>query len=132
VPRHVNRRGGISLLEAVVGLAIVGMTSVAALGAAAAELRAVARSRRALEAAALATDRLGALGFLSGYELLALPDSVEQGRFDPPLDEYRWRTTAAAREGEEGVYDVAVRVEWEGGAYTVHSAVYRRPVVVAP
>jgi type II secretory pathway pseudopilin PulG len=129
MPQSANRRG-MSLLEAVVGLAIVGMTAVGALGAAAAELRAVALSRRALDAAGLATQRLGVLDFLSDQELLALPDSVEQGRFEPPLDEYRWHTTAASREGEQGVYDVAIRVDWAGGAYTLRSALYRRPVVI--
>jgi Tfp pilus assembly protein PilV len=132
MPARRNGRRGVSLLEAVVGLAVVGMTAIGVLGAAAADLRAVERSRRAMEAAALATDRVDALRFLSAYELLALPDSVAAGVFAAPLDGYRWHSTAAVREGEQGVYDVAVRITWNGGSYAVHSALYRRPLMVTP
>jgi type II secretory pathway pseudopilin PulG len=125
----VGRRG-ITLFETVVALAIVGMTAVSALAAVGTELRAAERARRVLEAEALAAQRVDLLELLPDDDLLVLPDSVEAGRFDAPLDDYRWQTTAAPLDTEPGVYDVAVRVSWEGGAYAVRTRAYRRPLVV--
>jgi type II secretory pathway pseudopilin PulG len=125
----VDRRG-ISLLEAVVGLAMVGMTAAGALSAAGAGLRATERARRAIEASVLATQRLNALNLLTNNELLSLPDSVTRGRFAPPFEDYRWATEVGVREKEQGVYDVVLRVTWSGGGYTIASALYRTPPVM--
>ena len=123
-------RPGITLFETVVALAIVGMTSVAAMTAVGAELRAAERARRALEAEALATQRTSLLDLLADDDLLALPDSVAQGRFEAPLDAYRWETTAAPVDSVAGVHDVSVRVTWADGAYELRTRAYRRPLVV--
>jgi hypothetical protein len=109
---------------------MVGMTAAGALGAAAAELRAVERGRHTVEAAALAGERLKVLDLLTNNELLSLPDSVARGRFEAPFDDYQWTTTVATREQEQGVYDVALRITWPTGAYDLASAVYRRPPLV--
>ena len=130
VPRTRSLRPGITLFETVVALAIVGMTSVAAMAAVGAELRAAERAKRVLEAEALATQRTSLLDLLADDDLLALPDSVEQGRFDAPLDDYRWTTTAAPVDSVAGVYDVSVRVSWADGAYELRTRAYRRPLVV--
>ena len=118
-------------METVVALTIVAVTAVSALGAVAADLRVAERARRAIEAEALATQRLALLDLVTEPELLALPDSVAEGAFDAPFGEYRWETSAEARDADRGVYDVSVRVTWPGGAYAVRSAVYRRPNVLA-
>ena len=128
--RMLADRRGISLMEAVIGLVMVGMMAGGALGAAAAELRAVARARVAIEAAALASQRLNELELLTNNELLVLPDSVARGRFEPPFEHYRWTTEVTGRDREQGVYDVALRIEWADGVYALASALYRRPVVV--
>src|SRR6188472_2590307 len=107
-------RRGISLLEAVVGLVMVGMTAVAALSAASAEMRTAERARRAIEASTLATQRLNELALLTNAELLSLPDSVARGRFASPFDEYRWTTSSVTREKEQGVFNVTVRIVWPG------------------
>jgi type II secretory pathway pseudopilin PulG len=120
----------VTLLETVVALSIVGVTAIAALEAAGAELRAVDRSHRAVEAEALATARLAFVDLLTAQELAALPDSVASGKFPAPLDAYRWTTSTTARDDVPGVYDVTVQIAWTGGAYTLHSALYRRPAVV--
>ena len=130
VPGPTSLRPGITLFETVVALAIVGMTSVAAMAAVGAELRAAERAKRVLEAEALATQRTSLLDLLADDDLLALPDSVEQGRFDAPLDDYRWETTAAPVDSVAGVYDVSVRVSWADGAYELRTRAYRRPLVV--
>ncbi|HEU4631963.1 MAG TPA: hypothetical protein VFS08_19595 [Gemmatimonadaceae bacterium] len=128
--RGARDRAGITLFETVVALAIVGMTAVGALTAVGSELRAAERARRTMEAAALATQRVALLDLLTEQELLALPDSVRAGRFDEPLEAYRWETSSASA-GEDGVYAVTVRVTWDGGAYVLPTRLYRRPLVVS-
>jgi type II secretory pathway pseudopilin PulG len=134
IPRIPRQRGsgargrpGISLLEAVVAIAIVGMTAVSALEAAGGDMRAAERSRRAIEAEALATSRLDFMDLLSDRELQALPDSVEKGKFDPPLDQYSWKTTSTPLSDQAGVYTIHVTVEWPGGSYMLRSYAYRTP-----
>src|SRR5881394_3792598 len=105
-------RKGFSLFEAVTAVAIVGITAVSALSAVGAELKTAERSRRALEAEALATQRLDFLELLADQEIQALPDSVSKGQFDAPLDEYSWKTTSAPVSDQGGVYDVRVTVLW--------------------
>jgi type II secretory pathway pseudopilin PulG len=120
-------RRGISLLEAVVAIAIVGITAVSALEAAGGDMRAAERSRRAIEAEALATSRLDFMDLLNDRELQALPDSVEKGRFDAPLDEYSWKTTSTPLADQAAVYTIHVTVEWPKGSYTLRSYAYRTP-----
>lgn len=121
---------GISLLEAVVAIAIVGITSVAALEASAGEMRTAERARRALEVEALATSRLDFMELLNDRELEALPDSVEKGKFAPPLDGYTWKTTAAPISRQAGLYDVRITIDWPTGSYTVKTYLYRTPRLV--
>jgi type II secretory pathway pseudopilin PulG len=120
-------RAGISLLEAVVAIAIVGMTAVGALEAAGGDMRAAERSRRAIEAEALATSRLDFMDLLTDRELQALPDSVDKGKFDAPLDEYSWKTTSTPLADQAGVYTIRITVEWPSGSYTLRSYAYRTP-----
>ena len=126
-PCGATARRGVSLLEAVVAVAIVGMTAVSALEAAGGDMRAAERSRRAIEAEALATSRLDFIDLLNDRELQALPDSVEKGKFDPPLDEYSWKTTSTPLADQAGVYTIHVTVEWPSGSYTLRSYAYRTP-----
>ena len=128
--RAGSRRRGVTLMETVVALSIVALTALAALEAAGADLRAAERSRRAIEAEALATQRLALAALLTEQELVALPDSVAAGQFPAPLDAYRWTTAASSRGDVAGVHDVTVQVTWGGGSYTLHSALYRTPAVV--
>jgi type II secretory pathway pseudopilin PulG len=123
-------RSGISLLEAVVAIAIVGITSVAALEASAGEMRTAERSRRALEVEALATSRLDFMELLNDRELEALPDSVEKGKFASPLDAYTWKTTSAPISQQPGLYDVRITIDWPSGSYTVKTYLYRTPRLV--
>jgi len=123
-------RRGITLFEAVVAITIVGMTSIAALETSAGEMRAAERARRALEVEALATSRLDFMELLIDRELQALPDSVETGTFEPPLNEYSWKTTSTPLADQAGVYDVHVTVDWKSGSYTLRSYLYRTPRLV--
>ena len=120
-------RRGISLFEAVVAIAVVGMTAVSALESVGAGMRTAEKSRRAIEAEALASSRLEFLDLLSDRELQTLPDSVESGTFPAPLDEYSWKTASAPHSDQAGVYDVRITVAWPTGSYTVKTYVYRQP-----
>jgi type II secretory pathway pseudopilin PulG len=120
-------RRGISLFEAVAALAIVGMTAVSALAAVGSEMRVAERARRALEVEALATQRLDFMTLMNDSELQNLPDSVAKGRFDPPLDQYRWTATSAPVSAQAGLYDVQLKVDWPDGSYALRTHFYRRP-----
>lgn len=124
-------RRGVTLFEAVAAVTIVGMTSISALAAVGAEFRTAERSRRALEAEALATNRLSMLDLLTDQELQSLPDSVAKGAFPEPLQGYSWTTTSAPVSAQPGVYDIHIAIGWKGGAYDVASYAYRRPIVIS-
>jgi len=123
------RRGrrGITLFEAVAAVAIVGVTAVSALSAVGGEMRTAARAQRALEVEALATSRLDFLALMSDQQLQNLPDSVAKGTFDPPLNGYKWVTTATPLATQAGIYDIRIQVDWKDGSYALRSYVYRRP-----
>lgn len=123
----IRDRRGVSLLEAVVAVAIVGMTSIGALEAAGSDMRTAERARRAIEAEALASSRLDFMDLLSDRELQALADSVTSGKFPPPLDEYSWKTSSAPLSDQAGVYDVHVTIAWPTGTYVARTYAYRRP-----
>ncbi|HET7373818.1 MAG TPA: type II secretion system protein [Gemmatimonadaceae bacterium] len=127
IRNRLGVRRGVTLLEAVVAIAIVGMTSVAALEAAGGEMRTAERARRAIEVEALASSRLEFMDLLTDRELQALPDSVEKGKFAAPLDEYSWTTTSVPVSEQAGVYDVRVNVVWPSGSYTLRTYLYRTP-----
>ena len=115
-------------MEAVVAITIVGLTSVSALEAVGGDMRTAERARRAIEIEALANSRLEFMDLMTDRELQALPDSVEEGKFLPPLDEYSWKTTSTPVSDLPGVYDVHVTIDWPMGSYVVSTYQYRQPV----
>lgn len=123
-------RRGITLLEAVVAIAVVGMTSVAALEAVGGDMRTAERAKRAIEVEALATSRLEVMNLLTDQELQSLPDSIQDGKFAPPLDEYTWKATSAPVSDQAGLYSVHVTVAWTNGSYELKSYMYRTPRLV--
>lgn len=129
--RVVHARRAFSLFEAVVAIAVVGMTAVAALESVGGGMRAADKSRRAVEAEALASSRLEVMDLMTDQQLQSLPDSVAKGQFDKPLDEYAWTTTSAPVGDQAGVYDVRVSVSWPTGEYTLKTYVYRQPLFSA-
>jgi type II secretory pathway pseudopilin PulG len=130
IRRNLANRKGISLLEAVVAIAIVGITSVSALEAVGGDMRTAERARRAIVVEALAGSRLEFMDLLTDRELQALPDSVESGKFPAPLDEYSWKTTSASVSDQAGVYAVRVTIDWPSGSYAVRTYQYRQPPLV--
>ncbi len=123
---------GFSLLEAVVAVAIVALAGVSALAAFGTELRAADRAGRALEANALAEERLAHMQLASRSELERLGDSLRRGRFAAPLESYRWDATSRMTPGHEDLFDLTVAIQWEAGAYSELTGVYRPPSPAAP
>lgn len=121
----MRARSGFSLLEAVVALAIVGVTAVAALASVAAELRAAEDARTTLEAEALAGHRMSTLEMLTAEQLQRIPDSLARGEFDPPFDRYRWTASSDPVMGEEGLTAVTVTIEWEAGSLALRTLLFR-------
>jgi type II secretory pathway pseudopilin PulG len=120
-------RRGITLLEAVAAIAIVGMTSVAALEAAGGEMRTAERARRAIEVGELATSRVEFMDLLTDQELQSLPDSVAKGKFPAPFDQYTWTTTSTPISDPNGLYDIHITVSWTNGSYLVRTYRYITP-----
>jgi prepilin-type N-terminal cleavage/methylation domain-containing protein len=122
-------RAGFTLLEAAIALVIVGMAAVAVLSSFGTTLRTAARARHALEAEALAGQRLAYASLLSNAELAHLPDSVAHGRFPAPFDAYAWETTAKELYGDDAMFEVSVAVTWENGRYALPTRLYRPPPI---
>ncbi|HEY4321311.1 MAG TPA: hypothetical protein VGM77_09055 [Gemmatimonadales bacterium] len=123
----VRNSRGLALFESIAALTIVGLTSVSALAAVGGELRTAERARRAVETDALVAQRIDLMGLLTDAELQSLPDTVKEGRYDAPLDDYRWQVTSTPLSDQAGIYDVSVRILWGTNKYTVHTWLYRRP-----
>jgi len=116
----------------VAAVAIGGATAASALAAVGSLCRRTARAQRALVVEALATSRLDFLELLdTDRELQALPDSVEEGQFPAPLEEYGWTTDVAPVSAEPGLYSVVVTVNWKDGSYQLRSRAYRRPALTS-
>jgi prepilin-type N-terminal cleavage/methylation domain-containing protein len=116
---------GFSLLEAVVALAILSLAAVGTLGAMAAELRTLDRTRRALEAQLLAEDRMAALRLLHRAELSPLPDSLRGGRFPPPFEAYRWEAASRDVPGRRALFELRVAVGADDTDHALVTRVYR-------
>jgi type II secretory pathway pseudopilin PulG len=132
VSAPARAEAGFSLLEAVVALTIVGVTSVSVLAAFGAELRASDRGRHALEARALADDRLARLRLASIRDLEPLADSLRHGRFASPFQAYEWEARSHTVPGRTDVIDLMVDVRWEAGAFAEGTRLYRPGVSVTP
>ena len=129
-PRARGSRPGFTLLEAMIALVILGLAAVAALSAFGTELRAADRARHALEAEALAAERLATVRLLGARELAPLPDSIARGRFAAPFESYHWTTTLRPVLGEPALYSVVTTIAWERGTFAVQTRLYRPPPVL--
>jgi prepilin-type N-terminal cleavage/methylation domain-containing protein len=118
-------RKAFTLMEVVVAVIIVGMTSVATLSAFAAELRTAETSRFALEAASLAENRIAMAEVIPSEDLLSLPDSSKSGKFEPPFEHYAWTTAVKPVVNEKDLFDVAVTVSGTNGSYSIGTRIYR-------
>ncbi|WP_461412802.1 type II secretion system protein [Gemmatimonas sp.] len=129
--RRRSLRRGVSLLEAVAALAIVGATSAGVLAAVGAGTRTAARARHAHEAESLALELHASLAVQSEATLRALPDSLAAGRFRAPFDGYTWRARVRPDATAPGLYEVRVDIDWPSGSQSLSTAFYRRATAIA-
>jgi prepilin-type N-terminal cleavage/methylation domain-containing protein len=118
-------RRGFTLLEAAVAIAIVGLAAVAALDAVGASLRATEKARWALQADALARERLEVVALLDDAGLESLPDSLADGTFGKGFSDFRWQTESKPVAGQPGLYDIRVVVMSTQGTHWVRTRLYR-------
>ena len=118
-------RRGFSLLEAVIAMAVVSLAAVAALAALGAELRSARMARETLTAAALAEYRLETVRLLPADQLRLLPDSVEDGRFSAPFDDFAWTVEVRPVAGIEALYQADVAVTGPEGQSMLSTRLYR-------
>ena len=123
--RRMRARNAFTLMEVVVAVIIVGMTSVATLSAFAAELRTAETSRSALEAASLAENRLAIAEVIPSEDLLSLPDTSKSGVFEPPFEHYAWATAVKPVVNEKDLFDVTVTITGTNGSYRIGTRIYR-------
>jgi len=116
---------GFSLLEALIALTIVGTSIVAGLAAFSAELRVAGQARSAVELATLAQEALAGFALIPGAHLRPLPDSLRQGRFEPPFEQYAWRRTARPVRGNPDLLDASVEVTGPDGHFSLATRLYR-------
>jgi type II secretory pathway pseudopilin PulG len=116
---------GFSLLEALIAIAIVSTSIVAGLAAFSAELRVAGRARSAAELETLAQEALAGLTLIPGPLLRPLPDSLRQGRFEPPFEQYAWRRTARPVRWNPDLLDATVEVTGPDGQFSLATRLYR-------
>lgn len=124
-----RRPGGVKvgfvLLEAVIALAIISMVAVGVLAVAAAQSRTAHQANVLLVASSLAEERLETLRLLDYHDLVALPDSLREGAFPPPLEDYAWTATVEPVEDEYDLLGVKVTVYSGEEAFPLRTLVFR-------
>jgi len=125
------RRNGFVLLEAVVALAILGMASIVLLQVRAQQIRVATQARELLTAQALAEDRISSIRLLD-YELLAdPPDSLMEGVFPPPFEDFSWNAQVSLMEDEYDLFGVEVEVLGPAERFPLRTLMHRpRSVLV--
>jgi type II secretory pathway pseudopilin PulG len=132
MPSVQTSRQGFLLLEALIGLAIIGLIVIALLGATTAQVRAAGKASTLLTAGALAQDRLASLHLLNHEGLSDPPDSLVSGVFPAPFQDYSWRTTVTESEGEYDLFAVRVEVTGRGEFFPLETLLHRvAPTTVA-
>src|SRR5260370_28884067 len=116
---RTTARDAFTLMEVVVAVIIVGMTSVATLSAFATELRTAETSRSALEAASLADIRIAMLELVPAEDLLTLADTSKSGKFEPPFEHYEWTATVTPVVNEADLFDATGQVTGANGTYAI-------------
>ena len=118
-------RAGFSLLEAVIALTIVSLAIVAGVAAFSAELRVAGKARTAVELDALAQEALAGLTLVPGALLQPLPDTLRQGRFEPPFERYTWSRTVRPLRGTPDLFDAVIAVTGPDGHASLETRLYR-------
>ena len=87
---RARAEGGFLLLEALIGLAVIGVVAIALLAATGAQIRSADKAAVLLVAGALAQDRMVTIQLLDNEGLKDPPDSLLSGVFPEPFQDFRW------------------------------------------
>jgi type II secretory pathway pseudopilin PulG len=129
--RRAEAEGGFLLLEALIGLAIIGVVAIALLAATGGQIRTSDKAAVLLVAGALAQDRLVSLQVLDQEALQDPPDSLLAGTFPAPFDDFTWAAEVVEAEGEYDLFAVRLQVEGRGEVFPLETLLHRPPVVMA-
>jgi len=117
-------RPGFVLLEAVVALAIIGLFAIALLETTSTQLRTASKANTLLVARSLADDRLAALRLLDYDDLDDVPDSLLEGTFPPPFEDFTWTTQVEAIDDEYDLFGAEVVVQGRGENYPIRTLIH--------
>lgn len=123
-------RGGFVLLEAMIALAIIGLFAIALLQATGTQIRAARQARTLLVARSLAEDRLAALQLLSYDALEDPPDSLLDGTFPEPFQDYSWTAEVAPIDSEYDLFGAEVVVRGAGETFPLRTLIHAPEPVV--
>ncbi len=112
-------------------LAIIGLTSMAVLGAFAGDLRTANAARTALEVSTLAQSRLARLELATRRELAALPDSLAHGTVPEFSDRYAWSASAVPVGTEPDLFELHVIITWPEGSTALTTRRFRPATLMA-
>ena len=115
---------GFTLVEAVVALLLLGMGLVPLLGSVTAGVRSEGDLAATLNAVPLAESRMEELTLLP-LDSLAGYLTPRSGSFAPPFQRYRWSALLRPAPESPALVQAAVRVEWEGGGYSLETFLHR-------
>jgi type II secretory pathway pseudopilin PulG len=124
-------REGFLLLEALIGLAIMGLVAIALLAATSAQVRTADKASVLLVASALAQDRMASVHLLDHEGLVNPPDSLLAGTFAPPFEDFTWTAEVAESDGEYDLFAVRVEVRGHGEAFPTETLLHRPAPVLA-
>jgi prepilin-type N-terminal cleavage/methylation domain-containing protein len=131
--RSLSNRGGFTLLEAVVALAIIGAVSVAVLEGLSGALRAGATAADQVTLEALADYTVARAELLPPALLGRIPDSLARGDVGPLFPGVTWTLRSRAVSDAADLYDLRVTVTSGTSAIERAGRVYRpRPSRPAP
>lgn len=116
-----DSRAGFTLVEAAGATALLGIVAVGWLAAVTAQISVLSRASERVTASALAEDRLNAVRLWLPEADGRLPDSLQSGRFDMPLDAYHWEAQVRPSTLDLPLTDVRVIVRWPGGREILHT-----------
>lgn len=129
--RYGDRRGFL-LLEALIGLAIIGLVAIALLATTSLQVRTADKASVLLVASALAQDRMAAVHLLDYDGLKDPPDSLLAGVFPAPFEEYSWTAQVEPSEGEYDLFAIRVEVKGRGEVFPSETLLHRpQPVLGA-
>ncbi|HEY0151362.1 MAG TPA: prepilin-type N-terminal cleavage/methylation domain-containing protein [Longimicrobium sp.] len=119
---------GFTLVEAAIALLLLGVALVPLLQSVTAGVRSEGDLAATLNAVPLAESRMEELSLLPP-DSLSFYFNTRRGTFAPPFARYRWSTLLRPVSGSPALVQAAVRVEWDGGGYSLETYFHRPELV---